>query len=106
MVRHEGFFSGQNFVGDNGQRELVRAAIHGVPLHLLRRHIIRSSHHDAALRHLLGENLGHSEVGDLGERAFVDQDIRGLDVAMHDALFVGVIQRLRDLAKDREHSIG
>ncbi len=106
VVRDERLFSGEYFVGDHGERELVRAAIHGVALHLFGRHVIRSSHHDAALGHLLGENFGHAEIGDFRERAFVNENIGGLDIAVYDAFFVGVIERQSDLPKNGKHAVG
>jgi len=62
-------------------------------LHLFRRHVIRRPHHDAALGHLLGHDFGHAEVCDLGERALVDQNVGGFDVAMDDAFLVRVVKR-------------
>src|SRR5260370_9446250 len=47
------------------------------------------------------ETLG----GDLRQRAIVNQDIRGVDVAMHDAFFMGVVQCDGGLTENREHAI-
>ena len=48
------------------------------------------------------EQLGEAEVGDLHAAARVEQDVLGLDVAVHDALVVRVLQRVADLRHDRE----
>ncbi len=105
MIGDEGLFAGQHFVGDHGERKLIRASIHGVPLHLLGRHVVGRPHHDAGHGHLLGKNFGDAEVGDLRGRALVDQNIGGLDVAMDDALLVRVIERRRGLVENGEHGV-
>ena len=93
MIGQKRLLAGQHFVRNDSQRELVRAAIHGMPLHLLGRHVIRRAHHDAALGHLLGHDFRYAEVCDLGVRALVDQYVRRFDIAMDDALFVCVVER-------------
>ena len=45
-------------------------------------------------------NLGDAEVGDLHPALFVQQDVLGLDVAVHDALLVRELQRLANLRHD------
>ena len=49
---------------------------------------------------LRAENLGDAEVGNLHPALFVEQDILRLDVPVHDALVVRVLQRLADLRHD------
>ena len=48
---------------------------------------------------LAADGLGHAEVDDLGHRLAVDdghQDVRRLEVAMDDALLMGVLHGLAD----------
>ena len=42
--------------------------------------------------HLLRLNPRDSEIGDLHSRFLVDHDVRRLDVAMHDAAFVRIVE--------------
>ena len=48
------------------------------------------------------QHFGDAEVGDLHPALFVEQDVFRLDVAVDDALFVGVLQRLADFRNDGE----
>ena len=46
-------------------------------------------------------NFGQAEVQNLGVSALGDEDVRGLDVAMHDAFGVRGVQRVGDLDGER-----
>lgn len=43
------------------------------------------------------DGLCHTEIGDLGDAGLVDDDVLGLDIAVDDALLVGVLEGGRDL---------
>ena len=89
-------------VEDPAQGEDVAAAIHLAAEELLRRHE-RGGAHEAALGVRVGAtaHFRDSEVRDLGPAVLADQDVRGLHVAMDDALRVGVVERLRG----RDHDL-
>ena len=77
--------------------------------HLLRRHVARGADHRSRrgsllLRPGLGvlllffrSQLREAEVEDLHATIFRDEDVLGLEVAMHDALLVRGCQTVRDL---------
>ena len=77
----------------------------GVELHahrLLGRRVAGGAEHRA--RRLgparLGERAGQAEVGDAHDAVLVEQQVRGLDVAVQDAARVRVLERGRDVAPD------
>ncbi len=71
---------------------------------LLRRHVPQGSHGliagGQAGKRLSVHQLGQPEVGDLHRSCLVYQDVLGLDVTVHDAPVVGVLQRGADLGHD------
>ena len=99
----EGRLPGQHLVQDAGQAVEIGAAVHvGVAGRLLRAHVGRRAHDHAGLgeRAVAAQRLADAEVGHQG-RAFVEQDVLGLDVAVDHVVAVGVVQRGGDLAGDR-----
>ena len=48
-----------------------------------------------------GREFGQAEIQDLGVAALGDENVRGLDIAVHDVLRVGGIERIRDLDGQR-----
>ena len=59
---------------------------------------------DTAFR-LLADHFGDAEVRDLHPALFVEQDVLRLDVAVDDALLVGVLQRLANLRHDGQRLV-
>ena len=51
---------------------------------------------------VLVDPLGQAEVHDAGVSTFIHDDVRGLDVAMHDPLAPRVVQSLGGVLRDRE----
>src|SRR5579862_1006719 len=98
--------AGEHFESDDAERELVGAAVHGLALHLLWRHIMRRTDYGAGDRELLRRgDFGDSEIGDLGSAVGRDHDVGGFDVAMDDAFAVCVIEGDRGLAQDAEDAL-
>jgi len=64
---------------------------------LLRRHICQCPHDDiraGIVAFGLIQNLGNAEIGDEGVPLLVDENIGRLDIAVNDAVFMGVIPDL------------
>lgn len=74
-----------------------------VPQGRLRREVLGGAHHLTRPRHLrLAEGTGDTEVGDLHLTLVGDEDVRGLDVAVHDARLVGRLETVGGLAHERD----
>ena len=54
---------------------------------------------------LRSRDLGHAEIRDLDRAVLVDHDVGRLDVAVNDALFVGIIQCCRGLVQHVEDGL-
>ena len=97
---------GQHLVEDDAQRVDVGPVIDlQRPLHLLRGHVVQRAHHlprpgQREVAGVAAQQLGQAEVGDLHAALAVQQDVLRLDVAVDDALLVGVLQGVADLRHD------
>ena len=89
---------------DEHERERVQvgATVELHALRLLGRRVARGAEHRA--RRLgparLGERARETEVGDAHDAVLVEQQVRGLDVAVQHAAGVRVLERRRDVAAD------
>jgi hypothetical protein len=106
--------AGQHLRDRRAEREDVAACIQRLTAHLLRRHIrdrpeCLAGRGDERVGHrfpdalLITHQLGQAEVEDLRLILFGDEDVRGLDIAMDDALRMRRHQRLGDLQRQAEH---
>ena len=89
-------------VENAAQAEQVGAVIDGLAAGLFWRHVLRSPGNDATLGQAgVVDSAGEAEVGQLHPfHAVLQEDIRGFDVAMHQALRVSRRQSLRGLNAD------
>ena len=88
----------QQLVGDDADRVDVAARVDLGAEELLGRHVAGRAHDLAHLRQRRGIDARDAEIADLDAPVVVDQDVRGLDVAVHDALLVRVAQPVEELA--------
>ena len=108
----EGVLAGQHLVEHETEREDVRALVGRLAVDLLRGHVPRR----AQDRPVLGERRlafrpgrerrpapGQTEVQHL-HPGLRHQDVRGLEVAVDDAVAVRVLERIRDLAGEEQRS--
>ena len=94
---------GQELVERRAQRIDVAPGV-GPPLEPLRGHVAQRAHQAAGLGERAGALAGgQAEVGDPDGAVGVEQQVRWLDVAVEDALGVGVGQGLGDVAADAGH---
>jgi hypothetical protein len=95
---------GQHLVDDRTQCIQIGATVDRLGPRLLRTHVVRCSDRGAGHRgtRLSIHRLGDAEVRQHGGAVGLEQDVAGLDVAMHEALGVGEIEPARDVAGDVE----
>lgn len=100
----KGHHAGDRFVRGDSQRIQIAAPVHPLGRGLFRRNIFRRTHKDAGACQaffavLFG--LRNAEIGQEHVPGGVNQNILRLDVAMHRALRMRVIQRLRHRLDNR-----
>ena len=105
-VGDEGRPAGQALEDQDGQRVLVGPPIQWLAVQLLRRHVGGRPHRTPRLRqrHSLGgaESLGHAKITHHGASVVIHHDVRGLYIPVHDAPFVGIVERASYLLDDLE----
>ena len=98
--------AGEHLVEHGAQGVDVGAGVDGLLAHgLLGAHVVRGAEGEAGLGHAGAAGLlhgeGDAEVGDEG-LALVQQDVLGLDVAVDDALAVGVVEGAGDFGGEAD----
>ena len=97
--------SRQRLEEDAAERVHVGATVDVVPPDLLRRHVVDGSQEMTVGRPAVGDALRQPEVGEVDVLApilAVEQDVRRLDVAVDEPSGMRGIERVGDLARDRE----
>jgi hypothetical protein len=108
VVEVEGRDAGGDLVQHTAQGVQVAAVVDLVAADLLGRHVVRGAHGDAGAGEAAGEadvlaEAGDAEVADLHRPVGEPHDIRGLQVPVDDALFMGVREGAGDLLGDVDH---
>ena len=100
----EGGPTRQALVEEAGERVLVGASVDLLPLDLLGSDVRGRPQRETRVeaRRLIREAAGEPEVGQVDVTATVEQDVRGLDIAVHEALCMRGVERVRDLRADRD----
>ncbi len=96
--------AGEQLVEDTTEGVHIAPTIQiALPAPLFGTHVLRGPHDDAVsgqrFRYRGGYGSRHPEISDDGFSVY-DEDVAGLDVAMHDALLVSVVEGVRHLAGD------
>ncbi len=99
---------GEQLVQHRAERVDVRGRGHALAAHLFRRGVLRRHHAPVRERRfrirgaLVAEQLRDAEVQQLHDAGIGDEDVRGLEVAVHEQILVRVHDRAEHLLHERE----
>src|SRR2546427_2819817 len=89
---------GERFIADHAQREDVRQRRNRLQLDLLRRHVGERTLAARAAPRI--DDVGDTEVDDLYRVVFHDEDVAGLEIAVHQAALVRGVESAAGLEED------
>ena len=101
--------AGEALVEHEAERVEVGATVELATADLFRRQVLRGAHHHVVAREVVVgrvEALGDAEVGEQHAPVGGDEDVAGLDVAVHEAGVVGGVERRRDARADVDRQLG
>src|SRR5690606_39686281 len=103
----DGWRAGEGVICDDAERVDVVRRGGRMPARLLRREVLHRTHHltGGRERHLI-RDPSDAEVGDLDAPVGRDEQVAGLDVAVHEAGRVGYLQSGCGLRHDVEYAVG
>ena len=107
-VTDERRLAGEDFVEHAAQRVDIGAGVDRLAAGLLGRQVLRGADHRGGLGHAVGvgQRAGDAEVHHLHRAGLADHDVRGLDVAVDDAVLVAEVQRLAGVGDDLDRALG
>ena len=106
VVAHERRPAGDHLVQHGTERVEVGHGVRVLAERLLRRHVRRGADDQPRLRDAAPVHAeGEAEVAELRHAVLGEEDVGGLQVAVHDAARVRVLERLGDAARDPQRRL-
>ena len=97
--------AGCQFIEHHAQGIQVGAAVEILPQRQLGSQVEHGADDQALSSEARGHRAGNAEVHELGGSVPRQQDVLGFEITVHDALLVGVLQSLADLAGDGDDAL-
>ncbi len=102
----EGRRSGQAFIQNAGKRVAVRACVDCLASNLLGSEVVERADELPCLGRGAAELLDQAEVSQVSVFATVEEHVPWLDVPVHEPALMGCVERLGDLAQNRNGPLG
>ena len=105
-VAAERLATAQGFIEHHADRKEIAAWIRLATADVFRSHVAYGAHHHSGGRHVGIRNPRHTKIHHLRPQFLavaLNADVCGLDIAVHDALAMGEVQPVANLAQDFQH---